>query len=183
MKLKLHENSLFAVLMRSPWWISAAIAGGLFALMRVWLPVEFAVFGALPFAVIGAVAAWKQLSTPSAAQVATRMEKIRNLSAEEFNTALEAGFRKEGYGVARVKGVADFELSKGGRVTLVASKRWKAATTGVAPLEALDKARRAQNADECAFVTAGAVSEQASAYAVKQSIRIIDGAALANLLT
>ena len=29
MKLKIPENSLFAILMRSPWWISIAIAGAL----------------------------------------------------------------------------------------------------------------------------------------------------------
>ena len=62
-------------------------------------------------------------------------------------------------------------------------KRWKAATTGVGPLEELEALRQKQKADEGVFVTAGDVSEQARKYAAAKSIRIIEGPELANLTT
>ena len=59
MRLKMAPNSLFAVLLRSSWWISVGIAV-LFALAaRALLPAEYWVFGALsgfPFLLIGLVA-------------------------------------------------------------------------------------------------------------------------------
>ena len=48
------ENSLFAILLRSSWWISAAVAVGIVLLSRVALPQQYFIFGAvagLPFAV------------------------------------------------------------------------------------------------------------------------------------
>src|SRR5881398_2748572 len=52
MKFELHQNSLFAVLMRSSWWISALLAVGIFGATRMFLAAEFAVFAASPFSVI-----------------------------------------------------------------------------------------------------------------------------------
>ena len=61
MKFKMPRNSIFAVLLRSPWWISAAIAALLSAGGFAALPLEYAamgVFAAIPFAVIAIMAAW-----------------------------------------------------------------------------------------------------------------------------
>ena len=48
MKFTLHKNSLFAILGRSPWWISALIAAAVFGATRLFLPVEMAIFSASP---------------------------------------------------------------------------------------------------------------------------------------
>ncbi|XXS61947.1 hypothetical protein QGN06_20250, partial [Achromobacter xylosoxidans] len=64
MKFRMSQNSIFAVLLRSPWWMSAGVAlllsvGGFAA-----LPLEYAamgVFAAVPFAVIAIIAAYRQL--------------------------------------------------------------------------------------------------------------------------
>ncbi|MGE0875084.1 MAG: hypothetical protein AB7O31_10490 [Burkholderiales bacterium] len=66
---KLPENSLFAILLRSRWWISAAIAAVLFAGARLVVAAEYAFFVALPFAVIAGYAAWGQLRQPGAQRV------------------------------------------------------------------------------------------------------------------
>ena len=183
MALKMHENSLFAVLLRNPWWVSALVAGGIFALVRIWFAPIYAAFAALPFIVIASYVAWKQLRAPSAEQVLKKLEGIRAMPADEFNRALEAAFRREGYGVARLdKGPVDLELSKGGRVSLVLTRRWKAAATGVGPLEELEALRRKQKADECIYVTAGEVSDAARKYALDSNVRLIEGPGLANLL-
>ena len=56
MKFRMHENSLFAILLRSPWWISIAIAGGIAAVVALLVPATLAVAAALPFLVIGSIA-------------------------------------------------------------------------------------------------------------------------------
>ena len=56
MKFKMAEKSLFAILLRSPWWISFGIALGFGLAAKALLPAEYVVFGALggfPFVVVG----------------------------------------------------------------------------------------------------------------------------------
>ena len=183
MKLEMHRNSIFAVLLRSPWWVSGLVAVALAAGMRVWIPTEYAVFVALPFAVISTVAAWQQMRAPSAKRIAETLERLRGMGWEEFSAALEAGYRRQGFTVNRIGGgPADFELVQGAKVTLVACKRWKAARTGVEPLRELVAARRARDAHDCVWVSAGELSEQAQAFAAQMGVRLLAGAELATLL-
>ena len=182
MKLKLHENSLFAVLMRSPWWISALLAAGIFGATKLFLPVEFAAFAASPFFVIAVYGAWKALRAPSAGSIAATLERARAQSWDEFAAAIEAGFVRDGYTVKRLTAQADFELAKGPRTALVACKRWKAMRTGVEPLRELEAARERLEAHEGIYVTAGEVTEQGRAFAAQKQMRVLDGAELAKLL-
>jgi restriction system protein len=179
----MHQNSLFAILLRSPWWISIAIAAGLAAASTFVVPIEYALFVGLPFFVIGVVAAWRQLRAPSAARVAAALEAARAMSWTEFAGALEEGFRRQGYRVDRLEGAkVDFALAKDGRTALVSCKRWKVARTGVEPLRELDAARRAREADEGIYVAAGEITEQALEFAQRNAIRVVHGADLAKLL-
>jgi restriction system protein len=183
----MHENSLFAVLLRSPWWVSmlAAAATALvsrFALAKFDLPELYAIFTALPFFVIGCVAAWKQLRAPSTSQIAAGLDKLRGMSWEEFAAALEAAYRREGYDVKRVNSAADFELEKAGRLTLVAAKRWKATRTGAEPLRELDALRQKREVREAVYVAAGEITENARAFATQANIRLLHDAELAALL-
>lgn len=183
MKLRMHENSLFAVLMRSPWWISLAIALGLAAAARLVVPEVYALLVGLPFLVIGAIAGWKQLRAPSAKRVAGTLETVRAMPWGDFSAAIAAAFRRDGYAVSRFNGAAaDFEMTKAGRVSLVSCKRWKVARTGIAPLRELEAARRAREAHECVYVVAGEISENARAFAAEKKIRLAEGAELARLL-
>ncbi|MSQ62360.1 MAG: restriction endonuclease [Betaproteobacteria bacterium] len=179
----MNKNSLFAVLLRSPWWISIAVAAGIFALAKMALPEAYALYGifaALPFLVIGCYTAWQQLRAPSAEKIAATLESLRSMSWDEFSSALEAAFRRDGYTVSRpnIAG-ADLELTKAGRVSLVSCKRWKVARTGIEPLRELDTARRAR---ECIYVAAGEISDNAIAFAATNNIRLLHGAELAKLL-
>jgi len=183
MKFRLNENSLFAVLLRSPFWISLAAAAGAFALMRFFLPTPFAAFAALPFIVIACVAGWRQLRTPSARRVAARLEAIRAMPHEEFAAALEEGFRRQGYEVSRIRAPgADLELSRAGRVSLVAYRRWKATRTGAEPLREVHAAANARDAAECIYVAAGEVTEKARGFAAEKRIRMVGDAELVKLL-
>ncbi len=60
MKFKMAEKSLFATLLRSPWWVSLAIAAVLALLAMSLLPPDYKVVGAtsgFPFLVIAVIAA------------------------------------------------------------------------------------------------------------------------------
>lgn len=183
MKFQMAKNSLFAVLLRSPWWISFLIAGALFAALRLALPWVYALCGTLPFLCIGSYAGWRQLRAPSAAQVAATLDTLRAMSWEDFSGAIEAAFRRDGYRVNRIDGAkADFELSKTGRVTLAACKRWKVARTGIEPLRELDAARRAGDAHDCIYVAAGEFTDNARAFASEKGVGLLDGAELVKML-
>jgi restriction system protein len=183
MKWELNKNSLFAILLRSPWWVSALAAIGLVIGMRLLIPTSYAVFVALPFAVIAAYVGWQQLRAPSAKRVAGTLERLRAMSWEDFSAAIEEAYRREGYTVSRLGGAqADFELVQGSRSTLVACKRWKATRTGIEPLRELEVIRRAREAHGCIYVAAGEITEQAREFAAQKSIRLVQGAELAKLL-
>jgi restriction system protein len=183
MKWKMAENSLFAVLLRAQWWISVLVALGSFAGLRLVVPDLYALFGSLPFVVIACVATWKQLRAPSAAKIAAGLQALRGMTWEEFARALEEGFRREGYAVKRLQGVAaDFELTKAGRVSLVAGKRWKASRTGVEPLKELVAAGKKREAGECVYVFAGEMTENARGFAKEKGIRLVEGAQMVRLV-
>ena len=182
MKLTLPENSLFAILMRSRWWVSALVALGIFAAVRLFLEeIIYAFFGALPFMVIAMAAAWKQRGVPSGAKLEAAIARLREMAWDEFARALEEGYRREGYAVKRVEGAADFELEKPGRVVLVAAKRWKATRTGVEPLKDLVAAGAARGAGECIYVLAGEMSANAQKFAGEKKIKWLRGPELVKL--
>lgn len=186
MKLKMSQNSIFAVLLRSPWWMSAGVAlvlavGGFAA-----LPLEYAamgVFAAVPFAVIAIMAAYKQLRAPSGARVEAVAQATAAMSWTEFATAVEAGFRRDGCEVERLNAPgADFALSKDGHVALVSAKRWKAARTGVEPLRELQAVREKRGAREAIYIALGDVSDNALQYARAQGVSLMTAPELAKLL-
>ena len=100
MKFKMPRNSLFAVLLRAPWWVSLAIAAVLSLVLAALLPDDYRVVGALstfPFVVIAALAAWRQAQLPSAAEVARTQEAGAAMPWGAFSPRPEAAFRHDGY--------------------------------------------------------------------------------------
>ncbi|MBS0338809.1 MAG: restriction endonuclease [Proteobacteria bacterium] len=186
MKLKMNQNSLFAMLLRSPWWVSAGVAAALFTAGRIVLPEQYglyAFFAALPFLVIAVHVAWKQLRAPSQSTIATAVETLRAMSWGDFSAAVEAAYQGDGYTVTRLAGAgADFELEKGGRTTLVSCKRWKVARTGVEPLRELDAARAAREAHEALYIATGEVTENARSYAAEKRIQVLQDMDLMRLV-
>ena len=186
MQWKMAENSLFAILLRSPWWVSAAVAFGFAGLAFAMFHDEwryYIAFFAAPFAVIACIAFWKQMRAPSARRVATTLETVRAMSWNEFAAALESGFRRDGYDVSRLPGpAADFEIAKEGRRAVVAGKRWKVARTGIEALRELEGAKDARDAHESIYVIAGDLTDNARAFAAQKRIRLIAGPELAKLV-
>jgi len=179
--MKMPQNSLFAVLLRSRWWVSALVGLGVFVAVRLVLDAAFGLFAALPFFVICSVVLWRELRSPRGARLERALEALRAMNAETFTRAVEEGFRRQGYTVRRVQGEADLELEKDGRVSLACTHRWKAARTGVEPLRALVAAGERREAAATYYVGAGELTEQALAFAAERGIRLVTGPELVAL--
>ncbi|MEI2414698.1 restriction endonuclease [Orrella sp. JC864] len=186
MKLKMAQNSVFAILLRSAWWISALIALAIVALSAALLPAQYAwagAFGALPFFVIAGIALVRQLKAPSSRRIEQVHEAVAAMSWPVFADALHAAFERDGCQVQRcAQGPADFALRRGQHLALVGARRWKAQRVGVQALRELAQAAQAQQARECLYVALGEVSEPAARFAREQGIQLLDAAQLARLL-
>jgi len=184
-RFKMSQNSLFAYLLRSPAWISFAVAVVLALLGRFVLPdymTFYAISFAIPFVIIGTLVLWKQRGTPSAARVSSTVDAVAAMSWRDFSQLMRQAFERDGYAVSPCTGAADFRLIKGGRSALVSCKRWKAASHGVEPLRDLDAARDAQEANDALYVAAGDVTENAQRFAEKHRIKLIQGPELTRML-
>jgi restriction system protein len=177
------RESLFAILVRSPWWLSLVVAAALFALARLFLPDIIALSVALPFIGIAGYAGWRQMREPGATRIAEMLETLREMPWEEFSALVEDALRGEGYVVRPLSGErADFELVRNGRISVVCARRWKAARTGVEPLRELVEAGRARDAGDHVYLSAGEFSDNARRFATEKAVRLVGGPDLARLL-
>jgi restriction system protein len=186
LKFQMAKNSLFAILLRSPWWVSAGIALLLGLLSFALLPEPYRVVGALsglPFIVVAAVAAWRQWHLPSAARVAQTQQALATMAWPAFAALLEQAFRRDGYSVQRgtTAGV-DFELERQGRRMLVSARRWKSAHTGLEVLRTLQAAREASDAPDALVIGLGAIGDNARPFAAEHRIAVWQAAELAHAL-
>lgn len=186
MKFKMAKNSLFAILLRSPWWISFVIVA-VFTLTSITaLPapyVGFGVMGGLPFLVIGVMAARKQWRTPSSARVSEALAQAGAMSWRDFAGLIERMYVQQGYAVTRLNAAAaDFQVAQSGQTALVSCKRWKAATHGVEVLRDLVAAKETQGAQQCTYLSVVPVSDTAKRFALAQGVTLLSGDDLGRFL-
>ncbi|SDM21895.1 restriction system protein [Oryzisolibacter propanilivorax] len=193
-KFKMAPNSGFAVLLRSPWWISFALAGAIVAACAALLPrhlVPFAAAGALPLCVIGCIAAWRQARAPSRARVEAARAAALALPWRDLRALFERAWQAEGHTVQALPdgGAADLLVQRGDahaasvQTVLVAARRAKAARHGTEPLRALHAEVQRRGAQAGSYVVLqGEVSEAARAFAREHGIALLEGAALDTLL-
>ena len=184
-KFKMNERSLFAVLLRSPWWISLLISLLMSLVAFALLSREYAMvvtLGTFPFLVVAAVAAWRQWRAPGAARVDAALESAAGQNWRDFGARVQAAYASEGYAVTRLEGeAADFRIERQGQLSLVSCRRWKAATHGVEALRALQSACEQQGA-RGVYLSLAPVSESAERYAQAQGLQLVFGHALGLLL-
>ena len=98
-KLRMSDKSLFAWLLRSPWWISIVLALVIALIARALLPEPYSAVGALggfPFFVIGIIAAWRQRHAPDPARMNLVLERLAAMSWREFSAGLEQSYVAQG---------------------------------------------------------------------------------------
>ena len=186
MKFKMAENSIFATLLRSPWWVSMSIAAALALLALSFLPVAYRVVGAVsgfPFVVIGALAARRQWDQPSQAQVVRILDAVSEMKWPALAKLLEEAFQRDGYTVEQgTQASVDFELIRQGKTMLVSARRCKSARTGIDALRPLQAARLASDASHALYIGLGELTDSARAFAIEHRITIWQGAELAQAL-
>jgi restriction system protein len=184
--MQMAKNSLFAILLSSPWWVSAAVAAVVGLLAWVLLPEAWRVAGAFsgfPFVVIAILSAWRLRHAPSAARIEQTVQAAGAMSWPEFASLLEQAFQRDGHTVRRCAGsAADFELERKGRRMLVSARRWKAARTGLEPLRELQAARDKAEAPDALCICLGELSEKAQSFAAEHRIAVWQAAELAQAL-
>ena len=176
MKLQMAKNSLFAVLLRSPWWVSLSIAAVMGLAAMALLPASWrpaAVFSGFPFVVLAAMAAWKQWHVPSAARVEQTRQVVATMTWPAFRALLEDAFKGDGYSVQRgTNDAVDFVLERKGRRMVVSARRWKSARTGLETLRALQSARDAAEAPDALCISLGPLTDTARPFAAEHRLAV-----------
>lgn len=187
MSVKKSNDSIFAILMRSPWWAAAGIATVIAVIAWAVAPAKYGIYASmasLPFWVVAAMAAFRQMRLPSETHVQARIQAIRALSWKDFSAAIEQALQNDGFVVSQLKdgAGADYLLSGTVHTGVVGCKRWKAATIGVDQLRELIKAREKHEANECLYVATGTFTQAALEFAVVNKIRLLHGPVLVAFL-
>lgn len=190
MKFKMAKNSLFAVLMRKPWWLSVLIAAALALLAAALLPEKYKIVGALsvtlPLLVVAVLSVKRQWGLPSEAQQAQAVQALSTMAWPAFADLLEAGFKRDGYEVTRTKpaqaAAVDFELTRQGRQTLVSARRWKSARVGLESLRSVQAAVASSEASDAILICLGELTDNARPYAAEHLIKVWQSVELAQLL-
>jgi restriction system protein len=110
------------------------------------------------------------------------LERIKRLSRQGFEDSIAQVYRGEGYLVeqathSRADGGYDLVLLRETSV-LVQCKHWLDHQVGVAPLRELAAAMQKVGATGGVFVTTGAFTRPARAFAIGTAIELVDGQAL-----
>jgi restriction system protein len=187
MDLRMNPNSLFAILLRRPWWVSGGIAAAFVVLARLVLPPQWFIVGAaaaIPFIAIAAMAGWRQLGTPGEARVGATVARLRAMSWPELAGAVAEAWKRDGHEVVAIdEPGADFEVAKAGRRGLIAARRWKAARLGIEPLRELQATRERREVRDCWCLVTGEVSEPARRFAGQHRIVLVEGVELARRMS
>lgn len=186
MKFKMSEKSLFATLLRAPWWVSFLVMLAVALVAGALLPEAYKIagmLGAFPFLVIGIMAAWRQRNAISPERIRELADQARSMGWRDFSILVEEALRQQGFEVSRLStGPADFQIEKNGRITLVSAKRWKAATVGAEHLRELLAARESQQAFSCTCMSLGIFSQSAIDLANQSPIQLLGPANIAQLM-
>ncbi len=114
-------------------------------------------------------------------------EALQAMSWQEFELLVGEGFRRRGYAVKEsggggADGGVDLVLTKDGEKYFVQCKQWRAYKVGVTTVRELYGVMAAHGAAHGFVVTSGRFTKEASAFARGRNIRLVDGAALMQLL-
>jgi restriction system protein len=182
----MSEKSLFATLLRAPWWVSFVVMLAVALAAGALLPDAYktaGMLGGFPFFVIGVMAAWRQRNALSPDRIEALTGQARAMAWREFAAVVETALRKQGFEVRPLNGgPADFEIEKNSRITLVSAKRWKAASVGAEPLRELLTAVESQEAYSCSCMSLGVFSQAAVALAQQHPIQLIGSLEIAQLV-
>lgn len=198
-----RNSHILVELARLPWWVSVVVAAFVYAGARWLLPSFFGSHALLvPLARMSAAYAhWLAffflLPVPFALVNQARrrrlvdgeatIERIRNLSWQDFERLVGEAFRRQGYRVTErggggADGGVDLELRTKDKTLFVQCKRWKTWTVGVQAVRELYGVTAGEKAEGAIFVTSGNYTPDAIDFTRDKPIKLIDGPELVRML-
>src|SRR5688572_28680094 len=177
-----QKKTLFDILSRQPWWVTLLVALGVFWIAYGIFP-PIAPFMALPFVVLAAYVAFKQIRSGSPTAAYERLQELREMSWEAFSGLVADAYRKRGYNVAPAGAAGyDFRLTKDGQTTLLQCRRWKVNQVGEGPVRDLAKAVEKSDASRGICLTGGDYSVNARKLAAGEPVTLLGGGDLVELV-
>ncbi len=180
------KGSLFAVLLRSPWWYSILIGLAIIALGVILFEGKYLILGvmaALPFMAIAGYSAYREMQRPRQKRILEVQQEARTMTASVLAKKIAANYEKLNFDVTPFKGdAAELELERGKHKFLLSCKRFKAANTGIEPLKKLTVAGEKHKVTGYLYVTLGEISKNALEYAHEHDIEFIQAEALTEYL-
>jgi restriction system protein len=112
---------------------------------------------------------------------------LGGLKPDEIRALLRESFQAQGYQVVdkapgAADGRVDLVLRRGHETFLVWAKTWSDARVGIEPVQKLCRTMAQRSAGGGFIVTTGRFGRDASTYAAGHNVRLIDGAALRDLI-
>lgn len=182
MALKMAHGSLFAVLLRSPWWYSVLIALLVIFISLLLVGGKYLFLGvaaSLPFFGIAGYAAYIELQRPGKKRILEVVQEARTMPARALANKIAGNYEKINFDITPFKGdAAELEIERGRHKFLLCCKRFKAAKTGIEPLKALVAAGEKQEATGYLYVALGEITENARDFAMNNDIDLIQAEAL-----
>ena len=198
-----RRKSKIELLIKLPWWLSAALGVSIFIAMVWIIPAQiehnqalhpFAV--ALPklaflplgfFALLAIVSFLFAKKRRRLVDEQSSLEKLRETDFKDFEYLVAEVFRRQGYDVdyslgRGADGGVDLKLNRTGRISLVQCKQWKVFSVGAPVIREMFGLMTAVKAAEAIIVTTGKFTRDAQEFAAGKPIRLIDGPQLLTLV-
>jgi len=176
-----ERTSLFQLLSRQPWWVSALATVVIFAIAQVVFP-PLAPFVALPFVIVTLYIAWQQTRGAAVVDVEGKLAALRGMPWENFSLVISEAYRRQGYAVQPSDQPGyDFRVSKQGRNMLVQCRRWKVNQVGVAAVRELNAALEREEAYKGICIATGNFSAAAREFIAGTAVTLLNGRELVEL--
>lgn len=198
-----QKESPLEIMLKLPWWVSAAIGVLAFIALRWIIPAKidqnpslhsFAVvlprLAFLPLGLFALTAIGSLLFAKKRRRLVdeqSSLESLRQASWKDFEVLVAEAYRRQGhqveYSLGRgADGGVDLTLRREGRVSLVQCKQWKVFSVGAPIIREMFGLMTAERADEAIIVTSGKFTRDAQNFAAGKPIQLIDGPQLLALV-
>jgi len=198
-----QKESNAELLLKLPWWISAAMGVLAFAALRWGVPAwagndnlrQIVAKGIVPLAplpllflgIFAAGSYWFGCHRRRLVDGQTSLESIRNTPWKQFEFLVAEAYRRQGYQVEfslgrGADGGVDLTLRRDGRTSLVQCKQWKVYSVGAPVIREMFGLLTAEKADEAIIVTSGNFTRDAQDFAAGKPVHLIDGPRLLALV-
>jgi restriction system protein len=197
------NRSILNELVKFPWWVSVILAGVLYSGLSWIVPSiisdrplfkplaslikSMAPLAALALLLAAGLSAFYRFRKGKLLERQTGLDSVGELSWRQFESLVSEAFRRSGFLVLDniddgPDGGVDIRLRKNGQLVFVQCKHWKARSVGVKVVRELYGVMAAESVKHGIVVTHGDFTSEAKEFAKANSISLIDGPKLRQMI-